>query len=100
MTLSKHEKKSLIGIKTLSMMKMEKNFIAHIEKGYLRKPYNDKKQPIDFLLDRIEDEFDELNEAFEANNLEVMLEELADMSNIIDYLYEKVLSKFLIQTSL
>jgi len=100
MTLSKHEKKSLIGIKTLAMMKMEKNFIAYTEKGYPRKPYQDKNQSIDFLLDRIEDELEELTEANEANNLEVMLEELADISNIIDYLYEKVLSKFMIQSSL
>lgn len=99
MTLSKHEKKSLIGIKTLAMLKMEKNFLA-LEKGYSRKPYNEIKQDIDFLLLRLDNEIDEFTEAYENKNLEVMLEELADISNLTDYLFEKTLQKFLKQAIL
>lgn len=90
MTLSKHHKKSLIGIKSLAMMKMEKNF-SSLEKGYPRKPYNDKKQTLDFLMGRLEDELEELQEGINDNNLENIMEECAELSNIIDYIYEKVL---------
>lgn len=83
-------KKRLPTIKTLSMLKMEKNFIAVIEKGYLRQPYLDPYQPLGYLVDRLLDEFIELK-LYEANhNSEGMKEELADMSNIIDYIFEKL----------
>ena len=108
MTEGNPHKPQLDEIKTLAMLKMEKNFIAHNEKGYPRKPYADKNQPIRFLIQRIHDELKELDtshQAFEAlhtipnelissedfsDELNEMREECADMSNLIDYLFEKL----------
>jgi hypothetical protein len=56
----KHLKHRLPNIRTLAMLKMEKNFIAHIEEGYPRQPYNDEKQSVNFLISRVEDELNEL----------------------------------------
>ena len=78
------------------MLKMEKNFLS-LDKGYPRKPYNDKKQTLDFLMDRLEDELEELQEGINNNNLENIMEECADLSNIIDYIFEKVLNEHLKQ---
>ena len=81
--------------KTLAMIKMEKNFIA-LEKGYPRHPYNDKNQNIPFLIKRLEEEFIELKKAYRYKGLNEamwfrnMREELADISNIVDYIFEKV----------
>ena len=77
-------------IKSLAMLKMEKNFIAYCEKGYPRQPYNSEKQPIFFLIHRIEEELEELKEAFQEKNISVMKEECADISNLVDYLFEKL----------
>ena len=52
-------KKRLPHIKSLAMVKMEKNFIA-LEKGYPRQPYNTLKQSKSFLVFRIEEELNEL----------------------------------------
>jgi len=76
-------------IKTLAMLKMEKNFIA-LEKGYPRQPYASEKQPISFMIHRIEEELDELKEAYDEQNVQVMEEECADISNLVDYLFEQL----------
>ncbi len=86
-----------MSIKSLAMLKMEKNFRA-IEKGYPRQPY--KHYSTMFLTQRIVDENKELDDAmtilinaeppdvgFTAN----VREEIADVSNCLDYLYEAVL---------
>jgi len=108
MTKGNPHKPHLDGIKSLNMLKMEKNFIAHNEKGYPRQPYNDKNQPIRFLIQRIHDELKELDtshQAYEAlhtipnelissedfmDELNEMREECADISNLVDYLFEKL----------
>jgi len=76
-------------IQTLAMLKMEKNFIA-LEKGYPRQPYVDPQQPVGFLIGRIKDELVELEEAYKEFDVMVMQEECADISNIIDYLFERL----------
>lgn len=73
-------------IKTLAMLKMEKNFVAHIEKKYPRKPY--ETYTIDELVNRFIDEGLELLEAIEQNNVAEAKTECADISNIIDYIFE------------
>lgn len=84
------EKPKLSTIKTLAMLKMEKNFIA-LEKGYLRQPYDDNiTQPTSFLISRIHQEYMELVEAFDIHNIAGMKEECADVSNLVDYLFEKL----------
>jgi len=84
-------KRRLPEIKSLSMLKMEKNFIA-LEKGYPRQPYNDVNQPTSFLIRRIEEELQELKDAFKKKDIQVMKEECADISNIVDYLFEMLLT--------
>jgi hypothetical protein len=76
------------GIQSLSMMKMEKNFIA-LEKGYPRQPYF--FHTIENLLTHLEAEVKELRDAFTQNDSVNIREEIADISNICDYLYEKTL---------
>lgn len=101
---------------SLSMMKMEKNFIAHLEKKYARKPY--EEYPIFIrgkneltLIGFVWREMIELNKAVDlfsnyAENInlvsglepkdvsdqiiETMLE-VADVSNTLDYLFEGLL---------
>ncbi len=82
-------KHRLPDIKSLSMLKMEKNFIA-LEKGYPRQPYNESEQPVSFMIHRIEEELEELKEAFNKQDILVMKEECADISNLVDYLFEQL----------
>lgn len=85
-------KQRLPGIQSLAMLKMEKNFIAYCEKHYPRQPY--KELPPSYLIQRIEEEVKELKEAFDLtkpNHIEHMMEECADVSNLVDYLYELLL---------
>lgn len=91
------QKKKYVGAKeqipkihSLAMLKMEKNFIAVIDKNYPRQPYKDFHQPTSFLIKRIEDELKELREAFERKDIVNMQEECADLSNLIDYLFEQL----------
>lgn len=88
-------KKRLPKIQSLAMLKMEKNFIAYCEKNYPRQPY--KELPPTYLLKRILDETEELTIAISQKNIRGILEECADVSNLIDYLYELVLS-YIIQS--
>jgi len=95
-------------MKTLAMMKMEKNFVAVIEKGYPRKPY--ETLDLHFLRNRLMDEVIELNDSLKKiltfqgtdmvginpifmetkEDLENALWECADVSNIVDYIFEKL----------
>jgi len=75
-------------MKTLAMMKMEKNFVAVIEKGYPRKPYN--ALDLDYLIHRLHQETLEFTEAMKKADIEGAKLELADISNIVDYLFEKL----------
>ena len=68
------------------MLKMEKNFVAHIEKHYPRKPY--EKITLDYLRLRLLEEVNELNNSLKAKEFENAKLECADVSNIIDYIFE------------
>lgn len=72
--------------KTLAMIKMEKNFIAHIEKNYPRFPYIEF--PLEYLRKRLLQEMNELNEALKNDDVENAKLECGDVSNIIDYVFE------------
>jgi hypothetical protein len=72
--------------KSLAMRKMEKNFIAHIDKGYQRRPYSHKEYDMHFWLQRL---YEELNELEQAKTSDEICDELADLSNIIDFIFEK-----------
>ena len=74
-------------IKTLAMIKMEKNFRAHIEKKYPRHPY--KIYDMDFWIQRIEQELNELKEAYANKDYDEIREELADISNLVDFAFER-----------
>ena len=100
---------------SLSMMKMEKNFIAHIEKKYPRKPYEefpiiDPLNPDLSLIGFVKREYKELLEALEklertrckrelmlakrqdiSNAIKALMWEVADVSNTLDYLFEGLL---------
>jgi hypothetical protein len=94
------------------MLKMEKNFVAVIEKGYPRKPYNEYPIFTDHpnssihrrgtLFGFIEREMSEIEDAVEMLHgaitpdiklTENVRQEIADVSNALDYLYEAVLRK-------
>lgn len=75
-------------IKTLAMMKMEKNFIAHIEKDYPRQPY--QACSLGFLMKRLYEESTELARAIIKKDFENAKLECADVSNIVDYIFEKL----------
>ena len=80
-------------MRTLAMIKMEKNFIAVIEKKYPRKPY--ETFTIGKLIDRLEEEYKELVDAYLETNYSAMLSELADVSNLVDFIFEQVMKKFM-----
>lgn len=84
--MSKDIKWRLKEIKTLAMLKMEKNFIALCEKKYPRQPYQIYKP--EFLVDRIDDELRELKEALVIRDYQTVREECADIINIVEYLFE------------
>ena len=69
------------------MLKMEKNFIAHIEKTYPRQPYREYSLP--FLFTRLCQEATELKQAIATGDRELIREEIADCSNVLDYMFEK-----------
>lgn len=70
------------------MLKMEKNFVAVIDKKYPRKPY--EVFNIGQLIERLKQETKELEEAYIAGKYEKAKVECADCSNIIDYLFERI----------
>lgn len=77
-------------IKTLAMLKMEKNFVAVIEKKYPRKPY--EAFNIAHLIERLKQETIELEQAYTAGKYEAAKLECADISNIVDYIFERIVS--------
>jgi hypothetical protein len=95
--INENGKKEYIGKKervplilSLAMLKMEKNFIA-VEKGYPRQPYAPESgQPLGFLIGRMEQELEELKEAFKRKDWTNMREEVADLSNLCDFSYEEL----------
>lgn len=86
-------------IQSLAMLKMEKNFIAYCEKKYPRQPYKDL--PPSYLIQRIKEEVQELEDAFDTEKgvvrAKAMMEECADISNLVDYLFELLLSYYIIE---
>lgn len=68
---------------------MEKNFIAHLEKKYPRKPYT--KYSMAFFIKRIREETHELESAILAGNFENAKDECADISNLVDFLFERLM---------
>jgi len=78
-------------MKTLAMIKMEKNFIAHLEKGYPRKPY--EYYDLDYLRTRLLEEVNELYKALKSGKVEDAKRECADVSNVVDYIFEKLSQK-------
>ena len=76
--------------KTLAMLKMEKNFVAVIEKKYPRKPY--EIYPLAELIERLKQEVKELEEAYKKGKYEAAKLECADCSNIIDFIFERIVS--------
>jgi len=107
-------------ILSLAMLKMEKNFIAVIDKGYQRMPYQDwpisnKDNKWNTLIGFVEREMDELNVALrilethkraKTRGIEVIdnkmvieqvyksMLEVADVSNTLDYLFEGLLEEY------
>ena len=69
------------------MIKMEKNFVAQ-EKGYPRKPYDFYDNG--FLFIRLQEEVEELRRALATHDLKEAKKECADISNVIDYLFERL----------
>lgn len=80
-------KRRIPEIKSLAMLKMEKNFIAQ-EKGYPRQPY--LAHPFHLIFKHLQKEVEELQQAYEKKDLTNMKEEIADISNLCDYLFELV----------
>ena len=76
-------------IKTLFCIKMEKNFIAQ-EKGYPRKPY--EAFSLVALGHKLMEEVLELEEAILKLDMEGAKIECADVSNVVDYLFEKLMN--------
>ena len=85
-----HLKHRLPGIKTLAMLKMEKNFIAVIERKYPRQPYEASLYSFQGLVNHIQKEMKELQDACDHADFLGMKEECADISNLVDYLFEKL----------
>ena len=71
------------------MLKMEKNFRGYIEKGYPRKPY--ERYDLEFWRKRIKQEVKEFEDALKNRDFYGMKEELADISNLVDFTFERVL---------
>ncbi len=76
----------MMGIKSLAMLKMEKNFRA-LAKGYPRQPY---RLALAFLLKRLKQEVKELEKELKKYNYVNAKAECADVSNIVDYIFEKL----------
>ena len=77
-------------MKTLAMIKMEKNFVAQ-EKGYPRKPYDNYS--LSFLMTRLYEESTELAKAIINKDFENAELECGDVSNIVDYIFEKLVNE-------
>lgn len=78
-------------MRTLAMIKMEKNFSGHLKKHYPRKPY--EHYTIGQLLDRIEEEYNDAIVAYQRLDYEGLAFQLADISNLVDYIFEQATEK-------
>lgn len=78
-------------IKTLAMLKMEKNFVGVIEKRYPRKPY--EVYSLEKLLERLSEEIAELKESIEVEDVNNAKGECADISNLTDFVFERLSSR-------
>lgn len=78
----------LSSIKSLAMLKMEKKFVAHMEKHKPRQPY--ETLTTCQLLDRLEVEAKELIDAWKNQDINGARLECADVSNIVDYIFERL----------
>lgn len=78
----------LTNIKSLAMLKMEKNFRAHNERGNPRDPYESFSNGQ--LIEHLREEVDELEEALASGDIHHSKEEVADASNILDFLFERL----------
>jgi len=67
---------------------MEKNFIAVQKKGYPQKPYEYSSMQV--LFNRLHQEIKELGKALALLDYEGALNECADCSNVLDYLFERI----------
>ena len=91
-------------ILSLAMLKMEKNFVAHNEKGYPRHPYSsyplfspDDMNLIAFVsreMGELTLETDELQEYLTKDQFYKVMLEVADVSNTLDYLFERLLENY------
>lgn len=75
-------------IKTLAMLKMEKNFVALLVKKYPRQPY--RAYGTEDLMIRLREEVEELQKALDELYSEGAKKECADVSNIIDFIFERI----------
>lgn len=76
----------LKNVKSLAMLKMEK-ILRAIDKGYSRFPY--LQYDYEFLLNRVKQELKELEDAFNCGLYSEMRVEIADLINILEYLFER-----------
>jgi NTP pyrophosphatase (non-canonical NTP hydrolase) len=83
-------RQTMTHIKSLAMLKMEKNFRA-LEKGYPRQPY--KQYSVHWLFQRLMEETKELAVALENSDYQNGMCEFTDVSNIVDYIFEKLSQK-------
>lgn len=78
-------------MRTIEQVKKDKNYLAH-GKGY---PIDPEGFSLYFLMSRLWDEYQELIEAVKLNReSDAIIDELADMSNIIDYIATKIITKY------
>lgn len=75
-------------MKTLAMYKLNKCLIGVIEKKRTREPYLEFS--FEFLLHRLDDEVQELIQAVKSKDYEEAKSECADVSNFIDFIFEKL----------
>ena len=77
--------------KTLAMRKMQKNYIAVLEKRRPKQPYN--VYSVFELAIRTLEEFAELAFCLFKQDVDGAQDEIADLQNILDYMYEILASK-------
>lgn len=75
---------------SLEFWKREKNFIAQ-DKGYVRDPEGFSYK---FLMGRLSDEKEELEEAIKLKNSSKIIRECSDVSNIVDYISSKAIMNY------
>ena len=93
------------GVLSLAMIKLEKNFIAFLDKSYPRQPYleypmfsNGPRNLFSKVLREMDELADEMysirEDGFTREKLYAIMQEVADVSNTLDYLFEGVLKEY------